>query len=64
MTGPDEKLLAPLLDIARSASQQIMRIYATDFDVATKADQSPVTEADLAAHQVIVTDLKDRKSVV
>ncbi|HEV7163945.1 MAG TPA: 3'(2'),5'-bisphosphate nucleotidase CysQ [Gammaproteobacteria bacterium] len=58
MTGPDEKLLAPLLDIARSASQQIMRIYATDFDVATKADQSPVTEADLAAHQVIVTDLK------
>lgn len=58
MTSPDEKLLAPLLDIARSASEQIMRIYATDFDVATKADKSPVTDADLAAHRVIVTDLK------
>ena len=58
MTGPDEKLLAPLLDIARSASEQIMRIYATDFDVAVKADASPVTEADLAAHRVIVADLK------
>src|SRR5580698_1988213 len=58
VTGPDEKLLAPLLDIARSASEQIMRIYATDFDVAVKADASPVTEADLAAHRVIVADLK------
>jgi len=58
VTASDEKLLAPLLDIARSASEQIMRIYATDFDVAMKDDKSPVTEADLAAHRVIVTDLK------
>ena len=58
MTRPDEKLLAPLLDIARSASEQIMRIYATDFDVAVKADKSPVTDADLAAHRVIVADLQ------
>src|SRR5579859_5158849 len=58
VTQPDEKLLAPLLDIARSAGEQIMRIYATDFDVAVKQDQSPVTEADLAAHRVIVADLQ------
>ena len=58
MSRPDEKLLAPLLDIARAASVEIMRIYATDFDVAMKADKSPVTEADLAAHRVIVADLK------
>ena len=58
MTAPDEKLLAPLLDIARSAGQQIMRVYGTEFAVDVKADQSPVTEADLAAHRVIVADLK------
>lgn len=58
MTASDEKLLAPLLDIARSASEQIMRVYATDFDVAMKDDKSPVTEADLAAHRVIVADLQ------
>lgn len=58
MTASDEKLLAPLLDIARSASEQIMRVYATDFDVTMKDDKSPVTEADLAAHKVIVADLK------
>jgi len=58
VTKQDEKLLAPLLDIARSASEQIMRIYATDFSVDTKADHSPVTDADLAAHRVIVADLQ------
>ena len=58
MTRPDQTLLAPLLDIARAASSEIMRIYATDFDVAMKADKSPVTDADLAAHQVIVKDLR------
>jgi 3'(2'), 5'-bisphosphate nucleotidase len=54
----DEKLLAPLLDIARSAGGEIMRVYATDFDVAIKADKSPVTDADLAAHRIIVADLR------
>ena len=58
MTQPDEKLLAPLLDIARAASIEIMRIYSTDFAVDVKADASPVTEADLAAHKVIVSDLR------
>jgi len=54
----DEKLLAPLLDIARAAGQQIMRVYATEFTVEMKEDKSPVTDADYAAHQVIVADLK------
>ena len=58
MPTSNDKLLAPLLDIARSASEQIMRIYTTDFAVDVKADQSPVTEADLAAHRVIASDLK------
>ncbi|HEY1990988.1 MAG TPA: 3'(2'),5'-bisphosphate nucleotidase CysQ [Gammaproteobacteria bacterium] len=54
----DEKLLAPLLDIARAAGQQIMRVYATEFTVEMKEDKSPVTDADYAAHQVIVADLQ------
>jgi len=58
MDRPDEKLLRPLLDIARSAGEQIMRIYATEFTVDMKEDQSPVTEADLAAHRVINMDLE------
>jgi 3'(2'), 5'-bisphosphate nucleotidase len=55
---PDQQLLGPLLDVARAASHEIMRVYATDFDVALKSDQSPVTVADLAAHRVIERDLK------
>ncbi|HEY3645643.1 MAG TPA: 3'(2'),5'-bisphosphate nucleotidase CysQ [Gammaproteobacteria bacterium] len=57
MTGSDEKLLAPLLDIARAAGEEIMRIYAGEFSVEMKQDMSPVTDADLAAHKVIVADL-------
>ena len=58
MPQESQQLLGPLLDVARSAGEQIMRIYATDFGVDTKADKSPVTEADLAAHRVIVADLQ------
>lgn len=54
----DEKLLAPLLDIARAAGQEIMRVYATEFAVEMKEDRSPVTDADYAAHKLIVADLK------
>jgi 3'(2'), 5'-bisphosphate nucleotidase len=58
MTRSDETLLAPLLDIARAAGGEIMRVYATEFTVEMKEDRSPVTAADLAAHKVIVSDLK------
>lgn len=57
MPGTDEKLLAPLLDIARAAGGEIMRVYAGEFTVEMKTDMSPVTDADLAAHRVIVADL-------
>jgi 3'(2'), 5'-bisphosphate nucleotidase len=58
MARSDEMLLAPLLDIARAAGSEIMRVYATEFTVDMKEDRSPVTAADLAAHKVIVADLK------
>lgn len=35
-----------------------MQVYATDFDVKRKSDDSPLTKADLAAHDVIEHALK------
>ena len=52
-------LHADLIDIARRAGAEIMEVYATDFDVETKSDSSPVTEADLRAHAVIAAGLKE-----
>jgi sulfate adenylyltransferase subunit 2/3'(2'), 5'-bisphosphate nucleotidase len=39
------------------AGAEILRIYATDFTVTGKADQSPVTEADGAAERIILEGL-------
>lgn len=50
-------LLPSVIDIARQASVEIMRIYATDFDVEKKHDRSPLTEADMAAHHTICDGL-------
>ena len=52
------RLHADLIDIVRRAGAEIMKVYATDFDVETKSDSSPVTEADLRAHAVIVDGLQ------
>lgn len=42
-----------VLDIARRAGAAILAVYARDFEVEAKADRSPLTEADLAAHALI-----------
>jgi 3'(2'), 5'-bisphosphate nucleotidase len=44
--------------IARTAGTAIMRVYAGDFAVERKDDNSPLTEADLAAHRAIVDGLR------
>ncbi len=54
----DSRMLEPLLDIVRIASRRILEIYATDFAVNRKSDQSPVTAADMAAHDAIVRGLQ------
>jgi len=46
-----------IVEIARQAGDAIMTVYAKDFDVIEKEDKSPLTEADLAAHRVIVESL-------
>ncbi|MEQ1803726.1 MAG: 3'(2'),5'-bisphosphate nucleotidase CysQ [Gammaproteobacteria bacterium] len=56
-TNPD-RLLPGVLDVARAAGRAILRIYAgADQVVETKADQSPLTAADRAAHEVIAAGL-------
>lgn len=52
------ELLNILTQVARDAGSVIMAIYATDFEVRGKDDNSPVTEADEKAEQVIVTALR------
>jgi len=51
--------VADLCAVARRAGEAILAIYETDFDVAAKADASPVTEADDAAEAVILAALAD-----
>ncbi len=59
MRGDDAAALhEELIEIVRRAGDEIMDVYATDFDVDTKSDSSPVTEADLRAHRVIVERLR------
>ncbi|QWT20394.1 3'(2'),5'-bisphosphate nucleotidase CysQ [Bacillus sp. NP157] len=44
--------------IAREAAEAILAIYAQDFEVIQKEDESPVTAADLAAQAVIAARLQ------
>jgi 3'(2'), 5'-bisphosphate nucleotidase len=51
-------LLPSLIAIARAAGAAIMQVYhSDDTGITQKSDQSPLTRADLAAHQVIVAGL-------
>ena len=52
-------LMNELVDLARSAGSQILEIYAQDFRVETKSDDSPVTEADRRAEEVILEGLAE-----
>ncbi|TDJ45437.1 MAG: 3'(2'),5'-bisphosphate nucleotidase [Gammaproteobacteria bacterium] len=54
-----EALIQPVTDIAVRAGDTILEIYATDFEVETKADQSPLTAADKASHNTIVAALAE-----
>ena len=56
-TIPD--LLSPTLALVQQAGIEVMRVYATDFEVSRKADRSPVTQADLLAEAIITSGLKE-----
>jgi 3'(2'), 5'-bisphosphate nucleotidase len=49
-----------IISVAQKAGKAILEIYhSADFGIEAKADNSPLTLADQAAHQVIVESLKD-----
>jgi len=52
-----DHLVSQVNDIAVAAGQEILTIYQRDFQVDTKDDNSPVTEADIAANDIIVASL-------
>ncbi|MYL23443.1 3'(2'),5'-bisphosphate nucleotidase CysQ [Halomonas alkaliantarctica] len=58
MTVIDQTLLDSVERIAREAGDAIMTVYVREFSVEEKADKSPLTEADKAAHEIIVNGLK------
>lgn len=67
MTTTPSTTVGPALDraglqedmvrLVRAANAEVMRVYGRPGDVQLKADQSPLTEADLASHRVLVDGL-------
>jgi 3'(2'), 5'-bisphosphate nucleotidase len=55
----DEADLRRLVAAARQAGQAIMKVYAQDFEVEYKADESPLTEADRASQAVLAGALAE-----
>ncbi len=55
----DDRFLEPVARIAREAGAAILSVYATNFEVEHKQDQSPLTEADMAAHRCITRRLAE-----
>ncbi|MGQ7242613.1 3'(2'),5'-bisphosphate nucleotidase CysQ [Salinicola sp. V024] len=55
----DEPLRRELIRGVLDAGQRVLQIYAQDFSVETKADDSPLTQADMASHHAL-SDLLQR----
>ncbi len=47
------------ISVAREAGRAILEIYKRGFKVETKADSSPLTEADLISHRIIAQRLRE-----
>jgi 3'(2'), 5'-bisphosphate nucleotidase len=57
MTSQYEKLLPGIVAAVEAASAEILAIYRSGFTVKTKADASPVTNADVTAERIILPKL-------
>ena len=53
-----EKFIGPICQLAKDAGNAILSIYNTEFDIKTKSDNSPLTQADLTSHKIIEKGLK------
>jgi 3'(2'), 5'-bisphosphate nucleotidase len=58
MAELNQELLDQIIAIAQDASEKILKVYNTNFSVEHKDDKTPLTEADMAAHDTIVEGLK------
>jgi 3'(2'), 5'-bisphosphate nucleotidase len=47
-----------VIDVARQAGQQLMRLWQQPIEVRLKVDRTPVTQADQLAHQIVETGLQ------
>ena len=52
-----EEITSEILKISHEAGKRILEIYETDFSVENKKDNSPLTAADMAAHNTICEQL-------
>ena len=52
------ELMPPVVELARRAGEAILPFWRANVAVSAKADDSPVTAADLAAHKIIAEGLK------
>lgn len=50
--------IAEVVAIAKVAGKKILELYESDVAVTSKEDDTPLTEADLAANQIIITQLQ------
>ena len=55
---PERQRLDAIRAGIESAGREIVTIYRRDFEIETKADDSPLTEADMASHHALVDLLK------
>jgi 3'(2'), 5'-bisphosphate nucleotidase len=53
-----KSLIDPVIALAEKAGQAILQVYSSDFEVQSKDDESPLTQADLASHHCIVAGLE------
>ena len=56
-TEADGTLLDTVREVAAQAAERVLDVYHSGFEVARKADDSPLTEADLASHRIIAARL-------
>jgi 3'(2'), 5'-bisphosphate nucleotidase len=53
-----KELIEPIVALAVDAGEAILEVYATEFDVQSKSDESPLTQADLASNRRIIAGLE------
>lgn len=52
-------MLTEVIKVADEASTRVLHIYQSDFKVSYKEDESPITAADVASHEIIVKGLRN-----